>query len=264
MKEKASAILDGYEYTIEDVPLSEILVDEVMPDIGFTRSHKRLGHTTEIVLNKLSMLKEGKKYTVIDGRKTVNDFLNLKKETVKARVYKNLPGDVCAYILLVRNLQQSPSPIVEAEAFRDLMTKHKKTQQEISEITGVTPSIIGSRLSLLELPKSIQEQLRRNEIPFSVAKRIRSLPKSVQNKIAKEEAITGEVVEQHHRSFLDSQISLGDMDLPEKPKGMAKVASYQVKAGDVDRKMTRKELMSCIEEYVAALAKGAELTIKRL
>lgn len=263
IKEK-QVILDRYEYTIEDVPLSEILVDEVHPDAGFAKSHKHLGHTTEVVLNRLSTLTKEKRYVVVDGRKTVNELLNEKKGTVKARVYKNLPGDVGAYILLVRNLQQSCSPIVEAEAIRDLMGRHRKTQQEISEITGVTPSVISQRLSLLELPKSIQESLKRNEIPYSVALRIHGMPKDVQNKIAKEKTITGDLVGQYHRRYLDSQLEFEDMDLPEKAKGKAAIKNYSVAVNGKETSMTRRELLSGIDEMVAGLSKGEEMVIRRI
>lgn len=263
IKSKPKAMLDAYEYSEEMVPIAEILVDEVETSDGFDNSLKNLGHTTDVVLNKIPLLDKGKNYRVIDGRKTINSLSRNGVAEVKARVYKNLPVEMEKYIIVVRNLQHSASPIVEAEAFKELIDKHKKSQKEIAEITGVTPSVISQRLSMLTLPKSIIEQLRRNAITYSVAKKISSLPKDVQNRIAKEEDITGEIVERYHREHLNSQISFDDVDLPKKPKSEATIRNYNVKCGKKEKDMTRKELMSEIDEMLAGLAKGEELIITR-
>jgi len=263
-KEEKQAILDAYEYTIEDVPLCEIIVDDVEPEIGFEKSHKNLGHASNVDLNKLTTLQKEKSYTVINGRKTINTLLHQKKESVKARVYKNLPGKVCNMVLLVKNLQQSPSPIVEAEAIKELMDRDRMTMVDISEITGINPSVLSQRLSLLDLPKVIQEQLRKNTITYSVARKVRSLPKDVQNKIAKEESITGEVVEKYHREHLNSMLSFDDLDLPRKIKGPAEIKNYIIKLDKKEEKVTRKELISRFEEIIAGLKKEQEFIIKRI
>lgn len=264
MKKKIKALLEEYEYKIEEVPLSKILVDKVVTSEGMEKSLTVLGHASEVVLNKLPILDQGKEYSVIDGRKVINTLLRAKKTTVKARVYWNLPMDVCMYILLVKNLQRSPSPIVEAEAIRELMRNHSKTQKEIAAVTGINPSVISQRLSLLKLPKPIIDQLRRREITESVARKIVTLPRDVQNKIVQEEKITGEVVEKYHREFLDAQLSFDDMDLPKKVRGTATVRNYRVVCGDTDKKMTRRELVSYLDKALAGLDKDGELVIKRI
>ncbi|GAH54248.1 unnamed protein product, partial [marine sediment metagenome] len=74
MKKEAKPLLDEYPFETKDVPLDEILVDEVKTKDGFGASLTKLGHTTDVVLNEVAMLAEGKKYRVIDGRKTVNSL----------------------------------------------------------------------------------------------------------------------------------------------------------------------------------------------
>jgi predicted transcriptional regulator len=210
------------------------------------------------------MLVEGNKYRVIDVRKTINALIGKYGKKVHARTYKNLTVDLEKYVLVVRNLQRSHSPIIEAEACQELI-KQGKTQKEISEITGIIPSVISQRLSLLErLPKSIQEQLRRQEIVPSVAQKIASLPKDVKNKIAKEEKITGELVEQYHREYLNSQVSFDDIDLPKEVKGTAVIRNYSVKYGDAEKDMTRKELFSFMEDNLPGLSGKEEIVIKRV
>ena len=264
MKKEAKPLLDEYPFEIKDVPLDEILVDKVKTKEGLGTSLTRLGHTTDVVLNEVAMLTEGKKYRVIDGRKTINSLIGKKRKKVHARVFKNLPVDLEKYVLIVRNLQRSHSPIIEAEAFQELI-KQGKTQKEISEITGVTPSTISQGLSLLKkLPKPIQEKLRRQEIAPSVAKKITSLPKDVKNKIANEKKITGEVVERYHREYLNSQVSFDDMDLPKEIKGTAVIHNYHVKYGDTEKDMTRKELFSFMEDSLPGLSGKEEIIIKRI
>lgn len=264
-KEKeAGTLLSKYEYSEEMVPIEKILVDIVETDDGFDKSLKNLGHASNVTLNKVALLEPGKEYRVIDGRKTINSLMKSDVKEVKARVYQNMPVEMEKYVLLVKNFQNSASPIVEAEAFQELITKHKKTQQEISHITGITPSVISQRLSLLSLPKNVIEQLRRNEITYSVAKKISSMPKDVQNKIAKEENITGDVVEKFHRDFLNSQLSFKDLDLPKKPEGKeASIKTYHVDCAGKASDMTRKELMSDIDEMLAGLKKKESMVITR-
>jgi len=263
MKKETKAMLDDYKYVQKMVPIAEILIDKVETKNGLGRSLTILGHTTDVVLNEFPMLTEGKKYRVIDGRKTINALIGENKKKVMARVYNNLPVDLEKYVLLVRNLQRSHSPVVEAESFQELINQGK-SQKDISEITGIQPSIISQRLALLRLPRSILDRLRRNEITYSAAKRIGGLPLDVQNRIAGEEKITGELVEQHHREFLNSQLSFDDMDLPEAVRGTAVVRSYHVRCGETDKSMTRKELLSFVEEVLPGLSGGDELVIKRM
>ncbi|MBE3122026.1 MAG: hypothetical protein IMZ53_15660 [Thermoplasmata archaeon] len=263
LKKQTGTLLDAYTCEKKKVKLSEIIVDYVKPDAGLKESRGMLGETNDVTLNELPNLDSGKKYHVIDGRKRINDSIQEGRLEIEAKVFKNLPVGIANFITLVQNLQRSTSPVIEAEAIQEEINKGK-TLKEISEITGISPSVLGQRLSLLKLPKTILEKLRRNEIKYSVAKRIASLPLDVQNKISKEEKIIGEVVEKHHRAFLNSQTSFDDMDLPKKVKGTAIIRNYHVKCGHVEKDATRKELLSLLEDMLPELTTKDEIVIKRL
>ncbi len=263
-KKEVKPLLENYSFEMMDVPISEILVDEVKTKEGRRRSHSKLGTITEVKLNQMSMIEEGKNYRVIDGRKNINDLIAGGKETVRAKVYKNLPANIDRYILLVSNFQRSASPIVEAEAIEELI-KLGNTITEISEITGISPSRLQARRSLLKkLPKEIAELLRRAEIPESTAKKIVSLPKDVQQKLIKEEKITGDVVEKYHREYLEKQLSFDDMDLPKEVKGAAVIRNYHVECKDIKKDMTRKELFSFMEDTLPGLSGKEAIIIKRV
>lgn len=261
-KDIVETLLSKYPFEHKKVLLSEIMVDVVKPDVGLKGSRKHLGETNDVQLNEVPNLDPGKRYSVIDGRKRINDSLQEGRVEIDAKVYKNLPVELANMITLVQNLNRSMSPVIEAEAIQDEMKKGK-TLKSISEITGISVSVLGQRLSLLKLPKVILEKLRRNEIKYSVAKKIASLPLDVQNKVAKEEKIIGEVVEKHHRNYLNSQISMDDVELPVKPKGSASIKNYHVICGENEKDMTRKELMSEIDEMLAGLEKDVALMITR-
>ena len=264
MKKNIKPLLENYSFEMMDVPISEILVDEVKTKEGRRKSHSKLGTVTDVILNKMPMIEEGKNYRVIDGRKNINDLIWVGKETVRAKVYKNLPANIDRYILLVSNFQRSASPIVEAEAIEELI-KLGNTITEISEITGISTSRLQTRRSLLKkLPKEIAELLRRAEIPESTAKKIVSLPKDVQQKLTKEEKITGDIVEKYHREYLDKQVSFDEMDLPKEVKGTAVIRNYSVKYGDTEKDMTRKELFSFMGDSLPKLSGKEEIIIRRI
>ena len=263
-KKEVKPLLENYSFEMIDVPISEILVDEVKTKEGRRKSHSKLGTITDVVLNKMEMIEKGKNYRVIDGRKNINDLMSEGKETVRAKVYINLPSNIDRYVLLVSNFHRSASPIIEAEAIEELM-KLGETLQQISDTTGISVQRLQTRRSLLKkLPKEIAEMLRRAEIPESTAKKIASLPKDVQQKLVKEDKITGDVVEKYHREYLDKQLSFDDMDLPKKIKGAAIVRNYRVEHGDVKKDMTRKELFSFMEDTLPGLSKKEKITIKRI
>jgi len=199
-----------------------------------------LGTISEVKLNKTATLKEGKEYLVIDGRKTINDLVANGKETVQARVYKNLPTKISKCVLLVSNYHRSSSPIVEAEAIEDLI-KSGETYKSISAITGISPAQLQQKVSLLKrLPKEIADKLRSREIPESTAKKIASLPKDVQSKLVKEEKITGDVVERYHKEYLNKQFSMDEMEFPKKVKGTATPLFYMVTYGNKEKRSTGK------------------------
>jgi ParB/RepB/Spo0J family partition protein len=262
---KKEALLKNYKPKRMTVDIKKILVDRVKVSEGFKSSFTELGHASEILLNHAPNLVEGKEYRVIDGRKTVNALMDAGIKKVDADVYDNLPEELEDYVLLVRNLQRQHSPVVEAEAFQKRI-KAGKSQKEISEITGINPSIISQRLALLKLPRRFLDELRANEITYSVAKRITSLPKDVQNNLVKTDGkITGEIVEEAHRKYVLSQLSFDDIELPKKPRDkQASIKKYSIKYDKEERPVTRRELLSVMEDILPKLDDKKEIIIKRI
>lgn len=67
-------------------------------------------------------------------------------------------------IAIIENLQrQDLSPIEEAEAFGQMITKHGYTQDKLALVVGKAKSTISELLSLNRLPEEIKEEVRRAE-----------------------------------------------------------------------------------------------------
>ena len=262
---KKEALLKNYKPKRMTVPIAKILVDRVKVADGFVASFTELGHASEILLNHAPTLDEDKEYRVIDGRKTINALMDADIKKVDADVFENLPEELEDYVLLVRNLQRQHSPVVEAEAFQKRI-KAGKSQKEISDITGINPSIISQRLALLKLPRRFLDELRANEITYSVAKRIASLPKDVQSSLVRIEGkITGDIVDEAHRRYVLSQLSFEDIELPKKPRDkQASVKKYFLKYDGEEHPVTRREVLSLMEDILPKLDDKKEIIIKRI
>lgn len=78
---------------------------------------------------------------------------------------------------LIENLQREDlNPIDEAIAFRYLMEKFNLSQERIAEVIGKARVTVANTLRLLNLPKEIQEEIRRGKISASHAKVLLEVP----------------------------------------------------------------------------------------
>jgi len=74
-------------------------------------------------------------------------------------------------VALLENLQREDlSPIEEAEAYHNIMTKLNYTQEMIAERMGKSRSHIANYLRLLTLPQELQNQVSEGNISFGHAK----------------------------------------------------------------------------------------------
>lgn len=68
-------------------------------------------------------------------------------------------------ISLVENIQREDlNPIEKALAYKELIERHGFTQKEIGNIVGKSRESVANTLRLLDLPKEIQDSLKRGEI----------------------------------------------------------------------------------------------------
>jgi ParB family chromosome partitioning protein len=80
-------------------------------------------------------------------------------------------------LALVENLQRADlSPVDEAQGYRRLMADFNQTQDEIAHTMGKSRPHIANTLRLLDLPETIREMIRRDEISAGHGRQLLTFP----------------------------------------------------------------------------------------
>lgn len=91
-------------------------------------------------------------------------------------VIRELSDKETSQIALIENLQrENLNPIEEAGGYRDLMEKYGMTQEAVAKTVGKSRPSVANALRLLNMPKPIQEYLRKGEITVGHAKALASI-----------------------------------------------------------------------------------------
>lgn len=91
-------------------------------------------------------------------------------------VIRELSDKETSQIALIENLQrENLNPIEEAGGYRDLMEKYGMTQEAVAKTVGKSRPSVANALRLLNMPKPIQEYLRKGEITAGHAKALASI-----------------------------------------------------------------------------------------
>lgn len=110
--------------------------------------------------------KEGQRveYQLIAGERRLRaaKMIGLKEVPV---IVQDIKKEDELPISLVENIQREDlNPIEKALAYKELIEKHGLTQREIGNIVGKSRESIANTIRLLDLPKEVQESLKRGEI----------------------------------------------------------------------------------------------------
>ena len=93
-------------------------------------------------------------------------------------IIKQLDNTQSMQQAIIENLQRSDlDPIEEALAYQQLINKKELTHEELAQFMGKSRPYITNSLRLLQLPKSIQEGLRRGHISTGQARLLLTLEK---------------------------------------------------------------------------------------
>jgi ParB family transcriptional regulator, chromosome partitioning protein len=80
-------------------------------------------------------------------------------------------------LALVENLQRADlSPVDEAQGYRRLMSDFNQTQEEIAHTMGRSRPHIANTLRLLDLPDSVREMIRRDELSAGHGRQLLTFP----------------------------------------------------------------------------------------
>jgi len=92
-------------------------------------------------------------------------------------VLREVPDENLLEAALVENLQREPlNPVEEAEAYRDLLTRHGYTQEALAGRVGKDRSTIANLVRLLALPPLLKEDLAAGRLSTGHARALLNLP----------------------------------------------------------------------------------------
>lgn len=119
------------------------------------------------VIQPILVRRQGDYYELIAGERRLRaaNSLNLKEIPV---IIKDVPDRDSLELSLIENIQrQELNPIEEARAFQYLIDKFGVTQEKLSEGLGKSRASVTNTLRLLNLPKEIQDEIKKGRISFA-------------------------------------------------------------------------------------------------
>jgi|GEM_PF-972518 ParB family chromosome partitioning protein len=190
------------DFTLPDRPvmhgaLYNVPVDRIRPNPNNPRKNFDPAALEELaasireigILQPLLLVEDGGEYRIVAGERRWRAARLAGLQSVPALISKLTPRQE-AEIMLIENLQRKDlDPIEEARAYQALLKEHGYTQEALGEKLGVSQAHIANRIRLLDLPKSIQENISRGIISTSHGKVLagyKRLPEPVLKKVVKE------------------------------------------------------------------------------
>jgi ParB family chromosome partitioning protein len=198
-----------------ECPISDIIPNPNQPRKLFAResidelaaSIEEKGILQPLIVRKIG----GGKYEIVAGERRFRAASQLGLEKV-AVVVKDIEESEVLELALIENIQrQDLNPVEEALAYKELLTKHQYTQDELAKRLGKDRSTIANALRLLKLPESIRIHLINNEISMGHARALLAIEnKELQTQIAEDIVKNGlsvREVEDLTRKLRDGEIT---------------------------------------------------------
>ncbi len=134
-------------------------IDELMSSI------KEKGLVQPILVRKMS---DG--YELIAGERRLRAAKKMQLDKIPA-IVKDTDSQASLELALIENIQREDlNPLEEARAYKHLIDKFGLTQEKISQIVGKSRSSIANTLRLFNLPKEIQEAIKKEQISHAHGK----------------------------------------------------------------------------------------------
>lgn len=184
------------ESKILNVSIDKIIPNRFQPRLIF--DEKSLNELSESIkehgiIQPLIVRPLNDKYEIIAGERRYKAATMAGLTTVPILV-TNLNDSKSAEVAIVENIQRKNlNPIEEAKAYKRILDRKFKTQEELSKVLGVNQSTISNKLRLLTLTKDVQEALSKDKISERHArsllkvqnesKQIELLTKTINNKL---------------------------------------------------------------------------------
>lgn len=161
------------ESDIKLIPIEEIRSNPYQPRIHFDKDAlEELAESIRLhgVFEPIIVKKSIKGYELVAGERRTKAAKIAGQEKIPA-IVKEFNDQEMMEIALLENIQrENLSPIEEAKAYKNFMTKMNMTQEELGARFGKSRSYITNILGLLNLPKSVQDDVMENKISMSHAR----------------------------------------------------------------------------------------------
>lgn len=171
------------ESDIQMIPIEEIRSNPYQPRMHFDEEAlQELADSIKEhgVFEPIIVKKSIKGYELVAGERRTKASALAGLKVVPA-IVKDFDDQTMMEIALLENIQREDlSPIEEALAFKNFMTKTNMTQEEVAKRFGKSRSYITNLLGLLSLPKSVQEHVIKGDISMSHARVLSKLENSEQ------------------------------------------------------------------------------------
>ena len=152
-------------------------------------------------------------------------------------IVKNLTDSEVMEIALIENLQrENLSPIEEAQGYRYLIGNYNFTQEQISEKTGKSRSVIANSLRLLALPNSVISMVSKGQLSAGHARTLLSL----KNK---------EDIEKMAKKVIEKNLTVRELEK------ICKNFYNENKVATKERKSLYDELEKCLKEELGRTIK---------
>lgn len=141
------------------------------------------------VIQPIIVRKVGSSYEIVAGERRWKASKKAGLKEVPCLV-KDIEELEAMKLALIENLQREDlNPIEEARAFKELMDKHKLTQEEVSQVVGKSRSYIANTLRLLNLDKEILTKIEEGKITSGHGRALLSIENEMDRKRASKEII---------------------------------------------------------------------------
>ena len=124
------------------------------------------------VLQPILLRPEGEDYLIIAGERRWRAAQRARLHAIPALV-REIDESTTAEIALIENIQRLDlNPLEEAEGYRQLIQRHKHTQDDVGKLVHKSRSHIANLLRLLDLPEFVRQSLLQNDISMGHARAV--------------------------------------------------------------------------------------------
>jgi ParB family chromosome partitioning protein len=128
------------------------------------------------VLQPILLRPHGEGFEIVAGERRWRAAQRARLHTIPA-IVREIDDATTAEIALIENIQREDlNAIEEAEGYRQLIEKHRHTQDGVAKLVHKSRSHVANLLRLLDLPEFVRQSLLRGDISMGHARAVATAP----------------------------------------------------------------------------------------